>query len=357
MNRRRFLRQASASFVGALSTRCSSQTPTLGDRRTRIEQLMARRHEENAFTGEILVAEKGQVIYAGAFGQADRSTGQPYTTDTRSCLASLSKPITATAIMMLAEQSRLTYDDPLAMFLPGFSDAVGTVKIRHLLTHTSGIPDYPDLNADHPGVTNAEILAASQKVQKLSFPPGQKYQYCNGGYVLLGLIVENISHQPLPGFLESHVFNPLRMTSSFVLTRLDQKTADVARGYDKVGGGTDDFVGMETGDSGVYSTVKDLLRFDQALYTDALLKQQTLAEAYTPFPVREGRTTYGFGWNINTDADGKRVWHQGNTAGFRAFIERRLADRITVIMLTNGGDTNRMAINDSIQRILKAVPS
>jgi N-acyl-D-amino-acid deacylase len=356
MNRRRFLHQASASFVAALSTRCSSQTSTLGDRRTRIEQLMARLHQQNDFTGEILVAQKGHVIYAGAFGLADRSTGQPYTTDTRSCLASLSKPITATAIMMLAEQSRLTYDDPLAMFLPGFSDAVGTVKIRHLLTHTSGIPDYPDLNADHPGVTNAEILAALQKVWQPAFPPGEKYQYCNGGYVLLGLIVENVVRQPLSGFLESHVFNPLGMTSSFVLTSLDQKTADVARGYDRVSG-ADDFVGMETGDSGVYSTVKDLLRFDQALYADALVKQQTLAEAFTPFPVREGRTTYGFGWNIVTDGGGTRVWHQGNTAGFRAFIERRLVDRVTVIMLTNGGDTNRMAINDSIQRILKAVPA
>src|SRR5262245_50632095 len=130
----------------------------------------------------------------------------------------------------------------------------------------------------------------------------------------------------------------------------------VARGYDG-GSGADEFVGMETGASGVYSTVNDLLRFDQALYADALVKQQTLAEAFTPFLVREGHTTYGFGWNIVTDGGGTRVWHQGNTAGFRAFIERRLVDRVTVIMLTNGGDTNRMAINDSIQRILKAVPA
>jgi len=356
MNRRSFLRQASASFAAAVSTRCSSKAPALADRRTRIDQLMTRLHKRNEFTGEILVAEKGDVIYAGAFGLADRTTGQPYSADTRSCLASLSKPITATAIMMLSEQSRLTYDERLATFLPGFSDAIGSVKIRHLLTHTSGIPDYPDLSVDHPGVTNSEIFAALQKVPQPAFPPGQKYQYCNAGYVLLGLIVENISRQPLSRFLESHVFNPLRMTCSFVLTSLDQKTPDVARGYDRASG-ADDFVGMETGDSGVYSTVKDLLRFDQALYTDALVKQPTLAEAFTPFPVREGRTTYGFGWNIVTDSDGKRVWHQGNTAGFRAFIERRLSERITVIMLTNGGDTNRMAINDSIQGILKAAPS
>jgi CubicO group peptidase (beta-lactamase class C family) len=352
VDRRQFLLHTSASFVAALSTRCACQTPAVGDRRSQIERLMTRLHEQHEFTGEVLVAEKGNVIYEGAFGVADRSTGRPYTTETRSCLASLSKPITAAAIMMLAEQHRLTYDDPLSKFLPGFADPVGAATIRHLLTHTSGIPDYPELNVDRPGVTNADILAALQKVQRPAFAPGQMYQYCNGGYVLLALIVENISGDPLPRFLETRVFKPLGMTSTFVLTSSDQKTADVARGYDR-SGGADDFAGMATGDGGVYSTVKDLLRFDQALYTDALVGQQTLADAFTPAHVRQGRTTYGFGWNIVTDPTGTRVWHQGNTAGFRAFFERRFADRNTVIMLTNAGDTNRMGINDSIQRILR----
>jgi CubicO group peptidase (beta-lactamase class C family) len=194
---------------------------------------MTRFHEQHLFTGEILVAAKANVIYEGAFGVADRRTGRAYTTDTRSCLASLTKPITATAIMMLAEQHRLTYDDPLSKFLPGFTDPVGMVTIRHLLTHTSGIPDYPELNVDRPGITNAEVLAALQTVPKPVFPPGQKYEYCNGGYVLLGSIVENVSGQPLPRFLESQIFKPLGMISTFVLTSPDQKTADVARGYDK----------------------------------------------------------------------------------------------------------------------------
>src|SRR4029453_5885740 len=187
MDRRQFLLQTSASFAGLLSTRCASSTPAVGDRRSHIEELMMRLHDQHLFTGEVLVAAKANVIYEGAFGVADRSTGRQYTTDTRSCLASLSKPITAAAIMMLAEQHPPTYDDPLSRFLSGFADAVGVVTIRHLLTHTSGIPDYPELNVDRPGVTNAEILAASQKVQRPKFPPGQKYQYCNGGYVLLAL--------------------------------------------------------------------------------------------------------------------------------------------------------------------------
>jgi CubicO group peptidase (beta-lactamase class C family) len=353
VNRRRFLVHASAGLAAAVSGRASLRAQTRNDRASEIDRLMTELHERRMFTGAILVAAKGSVIYTGGFGLADRSTKHPYTPDTRSCLASLSKPITATAVMMLAEKRELNYDDTLGRFLPGFTDAVGNVTLRHLLAHTSGIPDYPDLNADRPGVTNAEIVEAIRKVQAPAFPPGQKYEYCNGGYVLLALIVEKLSGLSLPRFLDDRIFGRLGMSSTFVLTNASQKTAGVARGYDD-SGKTDDFEGMSTGDGGVYSTVKDLLRFDQALYTDTLVKQSTLADAFTPAVVREGQTTYGLGWNINGDVPGKRVWHQGNTAGFRAFIERRLRDRITVIMLTNGGNTNRMAINDRIQKILAA---
>ena len=352
MDRRHFLLRTSASLVAAVAPAAAFQVPAVLAPGSQIERLMTRLHAQSLFTGEILVAEKGRVIYEGAFGVADPGTGRPYTTNTPSCLASLSKPITAVAIMMLAEQRLLTYDAPLSRFLPGFSKSIGAVTLRHLLTHTSGIPDYPTLGVDRPGVRNADILAALQQVRSPSFRPGQKYAYSNSGYVLLALIVEAVSGESLPRFLDARIFKPLGMGATFVLTSLDQKAVGVARGYDR-DGRVDDFEGMATGESGVYSTVTDLLRFDQALYTDALVSQRTLADAFVPARVSEGNTSYGWGWNIVNDASGMRVWHQGNTAGFRAFIERRLRDRITVIMLTNGGDTNRMAINDNIQRILR----
>lgn len=297
------------------------------------------------------MAERGVVAYSGAFGLAVPEAKLPYTTDTPSCLASLSKPITAVALMMLVEKRLVTFDSQLAQLLPGFSRAIGTVTVRQLLTHTSGVPDYPDLGVDRPGVTNAEILAALRQVKNPVFPAGLKYQYSNSGYVLLGQIIESLSGTTLPQFLAARVFKPLGMSSTFVLTSPADKRAGVARGYEK-NGGVNDFEGLATGDSGVYSTVHDLLRFDQALYGDTLVRQDTLHVAFTPAQVREGSTTYGFGWNIVREASGLRVWHQGNTAGFRAFLERRLSRRITVIMLTNGGDTNRMKINDEIQRIL-----
>jgi CubicO group peptidase (beta-lactamase class C family) len=317
-----------------------------------ITTLVAQLHERSLFTGELLVARQGEIIYEGAFGVADPRTGRLYTTHTPSCLASLSKPITAVAVMMLAEQGLLTYDAPMSRFLPGFPTSFGAVTLRHLLTHTSGIPDYPTLNVDRPGVLNSDILAALKSVPRPLFPPGQRYAYSNSGYVLLALIVESLSGQSLPRFLSSRIFQPLGMEATFVLTSPDQKRDGVARGYDR-DGTANDFHGMATGESGVYSTVTDLLAFDQALYTDILVRQRTLADAFVPADVREGRTSYGFGWNVVDDSDGTRVWHQGNTAGFRAFFERRLASRTTVIMLTNGGDTNRMAINDDIQRVVR----
>lgn len=350
MDRRQFL-LATLGGACAACGRGDRDLLSAADRPSEIDRIFARRHKQRLFDGEALVAERGVVVYRGAFGLADRDAKRPYTTDTRSCLASLSKPITAVAVMMLAEAGLVTFDTPLSQLLPGFSADIGTVTVRHLLSHTSGVPDYPALGVDHPGITNAEILAALRGVQAPVFPPGQKYEYSNSGYVLLGSIVERLSGRALPEFLATRIFTPLGMSSTFVLTSPADKTADVARGYDRKAG-SDDFEGMDTGDGGVYSTVNDLLRFDQALYGESLVRQNTLALAFTPAEVREGSTTYGFGWNIVRDDTGVRVWHQGNTAGFRAFIERRLSRRITVIMLTNGGDTNRMAINEDIQRIL-----
>jgi CubicO group peptidase (beta-lactamase class C family) len=316
-----------------------------------IDNLIKKLHEDHKFNGEILVAKQGKVIYRRAYGVANPESGHVFTPDTPSCLASLSKPLTALAIMRLTEKRRLAYDDRIAKYFPTLPPALGSATIRQLLNHTSGIPDYDsELNIEHPGMTNAEVLSGLRQVAPL-FPPGEKYHYSNTGYVLLGLIVEQLTGVSLSKTLQDDIFRPLGMKDTFVLTSAAQKTGAVARGYDAFGR-ADDFPGYITGDSGVYSTVDDLFLLDQALYTEQLVSQKTLDEAFKPGHVREGSTTYGLGWNAASDASGMRVWHTGNTAGFRAFIERRLDQKITVIMLTNGGDTNRVEINEAIQRIL-----
>jgi CubicO group peptidase (beta-lactamase class C family) len=338
-------------YFSGLTVQRQGVSPVKDTRASRSDALMRSLHEAHRFNGEILVAQRGNVIYQGAFGPAEPGAGRSYSLDTPSCLASLSKPFTALAIQMFAEHGRLRYDDPIGTYVSGLADLVGRVTIRQLLTHTSGIPDYPTLLIEHPGLTSDEVVSAVRRMAAPSFTPGERYAYSNTGYVLLGAAVERLAGVPLAQFLQTRIFGPLGMTHTFVLTRPEQKTMVVARGYDEAGK-PDDYEERVTGSTGVYSTVADLLRFDQALYTDALVSQATLADAFRPGSVRTGQTTYGLGWNIVPGSVEARIWHQGNTAGFRAFIERRLTSRITVIMLTNGGDTDRMTINDAIQRVL-----
>jgi CubicO group peptidase (beta-lactamase class C family) len=321
-----------------------------------IDRLMTTLHERGQFDGAVLVAAGGAVVYRRAFGEADDEARVPFTPATPSCIASVSKPFTALAVMMLRERGQVGYDDPVANYLPELGRVAPTVTIRQLLTHTSGIPDYgSDLAIERPGLTNAEVLAALAERGTPRFPPGQRYEYSNSGYVLLGLVVERATGRPLPELLRARVFQPLGMTRTFVYTDPRQKTRAVAVGYGPFGQ-RDDYGAVLTGDGGVYSTVDDLYAWDRALFADRLVKPATLAEAFTPGTVREGTTTYGFGWNVTGEGAERHVWHTGNTAGFRAFIDRRLADRSTVIMLTNHGNSRRVEIDSAIRRILAGRP-
>ena len=146
------------------------------------------------------------------------------------------------------------------------------------------------------------------------------------------------------------------MSNTFVYDSAKKKNTNAAIGYNQFGQIDDGGPTSIPGDGGIYSTVNDLFKWDQALYTDKPVHESTLTQAYTPGKVEEGYSTYGFGWNVAEDGSGKYVWHTGNQAGFRAFIERRLAPRITVIMLTNRGNSKRMEIDTAIQNILAAKP-
>lgn len=317
-----------------------------------IGNLMNQLHHRGQYDGAVLVAQQGKILYRGAFGLADESSKRAFTIDTPSCLASLSKPFTATAIMMLAEKGRLSYDDPIGRYLPELPKALGAATVRQILNHTSGIPDYSsDLNAERPGMSAKDVLNVLRTVDKPIFAPGEKYEYSNSGYVLLGLVVEKLSGKPFLEFLQEQIFRLLGMKTTFALPPGRSKPDTVANGYGDFGGlsNANSYVG---GDGGLYSTIDDLYKFDQALYGEKLMKQQTLKEAFTQGKVRTGTTTYGLGWNITFDSAGMHVWHTGNTAGYRAYMERVPDSRITIIMLTNHGNTKRIDISQAIQKIL-----
>jgi CubicO group peptidase (beta-lactamase class C family) len=298
-----------------------------------IRAMLTTLNENGQFNGSILVASNGAIVYRDAFGTADGSSNknQP---ETVSNLASVSKQFTAMAVMMLAERGEIHFDDPAAKHVPRMADLGTRITVRHLLTHTSGIPDVGDLGIDHPNLKESEVLKAIREQHTQFVDAGEQYRYSNTGYMLLGMLVEEVSDMSLGDFLARNIFEPLGMKSTQLASR---------RGYTK-------------GDSGMVSTVDDLLKWDQALYTEQLVTQTTLKEAFTPANVRKGRSTYGFGWNAAEKDGDTFVWHTGNTGQYRAFIGRRLRERILVVILTNQGPSRRPEICDAIVNILHERP-
>jgi CubicO group peptidase (beta-lactamase class C family) len=319
---------------------------------------MSTLYQRGQFNGAILVAVHGNTIYREAFGKSNFQTGTDFTPETPSDIGSVTKQFTAMAIMILAQRAKLSYNGPVSKYIPEFSRSahLSQVTLRQLLNHTSGIPDYGDLGVDDSGLGQQGLIAALLKKEDLLAMPGLKYQYSNPGYALLAVVVEKVSGKRFGEFLEQEIFEPVGMTSTFVYDSITRQNALTAVGYGQFGQVDDGGPTAIPGDGGIYSTVDDLFKWDQALYTDKLVDQSTLAEAFVPGKVRQGTSTYGFGWNIEEDGGGKYLWHQGNHAGFRAFIGRRLADRVTVIMLTNKGNSKRQDINTAIQNILVDKP-
>jgi CubicO group peptidase (beta-lactamase class C family) len=298
------------------------------DATKRIDSLMTALYARGQFNGSIIVSVAGKSIYRSAFGET--FTKQKFTPTTQSDIASLSKGFTAMIIMMLAQQGKLTYDDPITKYLPELKEFSNGITIRHLLTHTSGIPDVGDLGIDDPQLTNAKALKTLAKLTSNFRAPGLKYQYSNTGYLLLATIVERMTKKKFSDVLSETILNPLDMKNTFL------------------SGGP---VGM----GGMQSNVDDLLKWEESFDTEKLVRRSTLDEAFTPFPVKEGTSTYGFGWNI-AQKDGKTfIWHTGNAEGMRAFAGRRLPENIVVIILT-AGDSKRMEINDAIVNILHGKP-
>ena len=337
---------------------CAAAHGCSSDVDSEIGKLMKTLFERGQFNGAILVARDGKIVYRNAFGKANFQTGADFTPETTSNIGSVTKQFTAMSIMILAERKKLSYDDPVSKYIPEFSHSAHFTKVtlRHLLTHTSGMPDYGDLEIDDSGLDQKGLIAALLKKEDTLAEPGLKYRYSNPGYALLAIVVERVSGERFADFLEQDIFKPAGMTSTFVYDSAGKKTTRAALGYDQFGETDDGTPTAIPGDGGMYSTVDDLLKWDQALYTDKLVRQSALSEAFTPGKVQQGTTIYGFGWNVEEKNGSEYLWHTGSNAGFRAFIGRRPTDRVTVIMLTNKGNSKRQDISTAIQNILARKP-
>jgi CubicO group peptidase (beta-lactamase class C family) len=319
----------------------------------------------------VLVRKDGRVVFQRGYGVRAVEIGPNWRSlakidaATNFRLASCSKQFTAMSIMLLVYDGKLRYEDKLTDLFPEFPAYGRTITVRHLLNHVSGLPDYEDLmDRLHPGRWNAEhqiqdrdVLSLLEKQKETKFPPGTKWAYSNSGYVVLGLIAAKVSGKPFPEFLHDRIFAQLRMDHTLAYEKGKSEVPNRAYGHTKEASGwkqTDQSSTSATlGDGGVYSSLTDLAKWDEALASHTLLSEKEMLPALAPVKLADGSrpawpansdrpqgtpVSYGFGWFLDPYHGHGRMWHYGDTMGFHSYIERFVPGKLSIIVLCNRTD-------------------
>ena len=340
-------------FLAGLTICCSISNAQVSQIETAFKEAA-----DNGFSGVLLVADHGKVVFEKATGYRSFESQTPLLTTDVFELASVSKQFTAMMVMICAEKGLLEYDDLMEKYLdipyPGIS-------VRQLLSHTNGLPDYQavmDAHWDKSKVAgNKDILEYLRRYQPpVLSAPGLKYEYSNTGYVLLASIVEEVTGRDFIELSREWIFKPLGMTATDIRT-LEEKAnvANFAAGHLKGQNGnyinankfhSSDYtvwLGNRKGPGRISSTAQDLLKWDQALYTEKLVTNATLGEAFSPTRLNVGTMSdYGFGWEIQTDPTfGKIVLHTGDNPGYKTLIIRLIDQNKTLILLNNNSHPSR----------------
>ena len=295
-------------------------------------------HEIWKFHGAVLVAQNGEVIFKKGYGMANIELGVPNSPEMKFQIGSITKQFTATAIMQLQEKGLLNLDDPITKHLPEYPQETGDkITIHHLLSHTSGIPNYtdiPDIMSRKSLPVTVDELLAIFKDKPLEFEPGEKYKYSNSGYVVLGAIVEAVSGKTYEDYIQENILEPLNMHNSGYDHR-DRIIENRAAGYTQDEKGdlrNADFVHMSApfAAGALYSTVEDMLIWDQALYTEKVLKKSSLQRMFTPV-----KKNYGYGWVIEENFGRKQIGHNGGIDGFHTTFNRWVDDNVCIAVFSN----------------------
>lgn len=336
-----------------LSQLCIAQEDS---RNKELHHLLDSLHRGNAFNGNVLVAEKGKIIYQESFGLADEKSKRKIDDDTAFELASVSKQFTAMAIILLQKQGKLSYSDEVSKYVPELAAYKG-ITLHHLLVHSSGLPDYMALavkywNKNHIA-TNASILKLFEQIKpEKEFEPNEKWEYSDTGYLVLATVIERVSKSSFNNFLKENIFVPLGMNRTFIYQRRYEpmQIDNYAEGYiysdslkrkilpDELGNENYEiFLDGVVGDGMVNSTTEDLLKWDRALYTDQLIDDNDKKLVFSSHETSAGQATaYGYGWFIeNSEKYGKVVSHSGDWAGYITYIERHIDRDKTIIILQN----------------------
>ena len=321
----------------------------------------------------VVVRKDGRTEFIRGYGLRDLRSSLPIDEHTNFRLASFTKQFTAMAIMLLVHDGKLRYDTTLADVFPEFPAYGRTITIRNLLNHTSGLVAYEDLMdkkyagkswEEIPQISDAGVLALMEQQTGTKFPPGTKWEYSNSGYCVLAMVVEKISGMPFAEFLHQRIFAPLKMQNTVAHVYGKNHVANRAYGYTNDAG-----VWLETdqsptsatlGDGGIYSSLDDLIKWDDALRNHTLLSAEEMNPAVTPensaavlpenvddLPKAAGEKplAYGFGWFLDPYRGHARMWHYGSSIGFHTIIQRFTEDNLTIIILSNRSDLDLSALS------------
>jgi CubicO group peptidase (beta-lactamase class C family) len=288
------------------------------------------------FMGTALVARGSQILFSKGYGSANLEWDVPNSPSTKFRLGSVTKQFTAASILLLEERGKLSTADPVKKYLPDAPPAWDKITIFHLLTHTSGIPNFtgfPDYAKLEPFAASPAELVARFRDKPLDFQPGEKWNYSNSGYVLLGYLIEKITGGTYEKFVRENIFTPLGMkdsgydSNSTVIPRRAEGYVNGKNGMEHAG-----FIHMSTPHAAgaLYSTTEDLLKWEQGLFGGKLLQPASLERMTTPF-----KDNYAFGLGVQNVAGRKVISHGGGIEGFNTQLEYYPEDKLTVIVLGN----------------------
>lgn len=325
-------------FAASQSKLQTTRTPKSRELEAKVDAYIKPYLDVQGFSGTILIARGGRVLLSKGYGMANYELNVPNTPQTKFHLASVSKPFTAAAIMILQERGQLSVGDTLNKYIPDYPNG-DKITIHQLLSHTAGIPNvnnFPEYDRESRFPHTTEQLVEMFKHKPLDFAPGERYRYSNSNYNVLALIIEKVSGKSYGDFLKENIFDPAGMKDTAHDARAETLITNRANGY--VPAGLSDLENVpyldwtiKTGNGSVYTTVGDMYKWDRALYTEKILKKGSIDKIFTA----HAANSVGYGWFIGKQA-GRRVFRMGGRSpGFTTEIQRYVDDDVCIIVLGN----------------------
>lgn len=314
------------------------------------DELLTAYTEQQKFSGNVLIAQKGKVLFEKSYGFENVAANKPGSLNTEFRIGSLTKMFTSTLVLQLVQERKISLSDPLSKFLPSFENG-DKIQIRHLLSHTSGIKGHTE-----SAPSNLEESVSLFRSKELAFQPGSRFEYNNFNYILLSFIAQKVTGTSYPELLKKRVFDKAGMKNSG-LDMKDRKSNAKAFGYVtnpatvKWEVAEEGDVALASGAGAMYSTLKDLYNWSKAIQNSSVLADSLFAKAIQPV-----QGNYGLGWIVNRENGRTHIGHTGSIPGYIANFMHFPEQDITIIMLTNYQDVDARRISNDLTSIAFGEP-